>query len=109
MCSVLPNPLLRQGFASLCPCQDYSLEVFTRDKDWLFPISAVTFLSTNGIGCIFLNWNLPMLPQEMKRGWLIVNFQPGAHLSPTSLVPSTVETRMKLEYSQTPHTRISSK
>ena len=68
------------------------------------------FPSANGIGCIFLNWNLPMLPQEMKRrGWLIANFQPGAHLSPTSLVPSTVEMRMKLEYSQTPHTRISSK
>ena len=35
MGSVLPNLLLRQGFASLHPCQDYSLEVFTRDKDWL--------------------------------------------------------------------------
>ena len=37
-CSVLPNLLLNQGFASLCPCQDYSLEVFTRDKDWLLTL-----------------------------------------------------------------------
>ena len=24
--------------ASLCPCHDYSLEMFTRDKDWLFTL-----------------------------------------------------------------------
>ena len=90
-CSVLPNPLLNQGFASLCPCQDYSLEVFTGDKDWLLnSVSIVTSISESiqGAGFKFLNWNPPMLLQEMQsRGWLIVNFQPGAHLSPTSLVP----------------------
>ena len=46
MRSVLPNPSLRQGFTSLCPCHDYFLEVFTRDKDWLFIlfISVITSL-----------------------------------------------------------------
>ena len=87
MRSVLPNPSLRQGFASLCPCQDYSLEVFTGDKDWLF-LLLLQFLRANRAGCRFLNWNPPMLPQEMQsKGWLTVNFQPGAHLSPTLLVP----------------------
>ena len=90
MCSVLPNPSFRQGFASLCPCQDYSLEVFTGDKDWLLTLSIVTSISESkqGTGFKFFNWNPPMLPQEMQSGgWLIVNFQPRAHLSPTLLVP----------------------
>ena len=50
-CSVLPNPLLNQGFASLCPCQDYSLEVFTGDKDWLLnSVSIVTSISESKWG-----------------------------------------------------------
>ena len=31
-----PLSFTQTGFCLLCPCQDYSLEVFTRDKDWLF-------------------------------------------------------------------------
>ena len=51
MRSVLPNPSLRQGFASLCPCQDYSLEVFTGDKDWLLnSVSIVTSISESKWG-----------------------------------------------------------
>ena len=82
MYSVLPNPSLRQGFASLCP--------YRRQRLATYSVSIVTSISKSkqGAGCKFLNWNPPMLPQEMQSGgWLIVNFQPGAHLSPTSLVP----------------------
>ena len=30
------NSLLKQDFAPLCPCHDYYLKVFTREKHWLF-------------------------------------------------------------------------
>ena len=66
LCSVLPNPLLRQGFASHCPCQDYSLEVFTRDKDWLLTLFLLLLQ--------FLRAN---------RG-LVVNSSTGTHLSVAS-------------------------
>ena len=62
MYSVLPNPSLRQGFASPCPCQDYSLEVFTRDKDWLFALF------------------LLLLPFWRANRRLVVNTLTGAHL-----------------------------
>ena len=76
-------------FASLCPCQDYFLEVFTRDKDWLFTLFLLLlpFWRTN--------WRLIinslvepsyLLPQEMQRGdWPIVKFQPRACLLPIAL------------------------
>ena len=49
------NPLLKQGFAPVCPChdynldyrcsQDYYLKVFTRDKLTIHPVSIVTSIS----------------------------------------------------------------
>ena len=48
------TPLLKQGFASLCPCfryylvycLEYYLKVLTRDKDWaICPVSVVTSIS----------------------------------------------------------------
>jgi len=56
------NPLLRQGFASLCPCHDYFLEVFTRDRDWLFTLF------------------LLLLPFQRANRRLVVNSLTGAHL-----------------------------
>ena len=57
------NPLLKQGFAPLCPCYDYYLKVFRRDKHWLFTL----FLLLHPF------W------RSNKR--LIVNALTGAHLS----------------------------
>ena len=82
----------------------------TKTGYWTLFLLLLQFLRANGAGCKFLNWNPPMLPQEMQsEGWLIVNFQPGAHLSPTLLVPWTVKMRVKLEYSRIPYPRINSK
>ena len=55
--------LLLRVFASLCPCHDYSLEMYTRDKDWLFTLLLLL---------------LPFL--RANRG-LVVNSSTGAHLS----------------------------
>ena len=51
-----------RAFASLCACHDYTLEVFTRDKDWLF----ILFLLS-----------LPFLRANRR---LVVNSSTGAHL-----------------------------
>ena len=50
-------------FASLCPCHDYSLEMFTRYKDWLFTLF------------------LRLLPFWRGNRRLVVNSSTGAHLS----------------------------
>ena len=40
------NPLLKQGFALLCPCPDYYLKVLTREKHWpIYPVYAVPCIS----------------------------------------------------------------
>ena len=39
------NPLPKRDFAPLCPCHDYYLKLFTKDKDWLLTVSVVTFIS----------------------------------------------------------------
>ena len=57
------HPLLKQGFTSLCPCHDYYLKVFTRDKHWLFTLF------------------LLLLPFQRANRRLIVNSSTGAHLS----------------------------
>ena len=61
-------------FASLCPCHDYSLEMFTRNKDWLFTLFLLSlpFWIASRAGCKFLNWSPPISYQEMQRGagWL---------------------------------------
>ena len=75
------NPLLNQGFASLCPCHDcyldychdYHLKVFTRNKHWLFTL----FL-------LFLSF------QRSNRR-LIVNALTGAHLSLVSEHANSVQ------------------
>ena len=62
MCSVLPNSFFRQGFASLCPCQDYYLDVYKRQRLATYSVSVVTSISESkqGAGCKFLNWNPPI-------------------------------------------------
>ena len=57
------NLLLRQGFASLCPCHDYFLEMFTRDKDRLFTLI------------------LLLLPSWRTHRRLLINSSTGPHLS----------------------------
>ena len=57
------NPLLKQGFTPLCPCYDYYLNVFTRDKHWLFTLF------------------LLLHPFWRSNRRLIVNALTGAHLS----------------------------
>ena len=57
------NPLLKQHFAPLCPCHDYYIKVFTRDKHWLF------------------TWFLLLLPFQRANRRLIVNALTRAHLS----------------------------
>ena len=50
-------------FASLCPCHDHSLEVFTRDKNrlfTLFPLLLAFFEINQGAVCKFLNWSPPI-------------------------------------------------
>ena len=50
-------------FASFCPCHGYSLEVFTRDKNWLFtlfPLLLAFFEINQGAVCKFLNWSPPI-------------------------------------------------
>ena len=83
------NPSLRQGFASLCPCHDYFPEMFTRDKDCSFMLFLLLFPFWRANGRLVVNSSTGVhyhLPQEMQRGsWLIVNFQPAASLSPTSV------------------------
>ena len=64
------NPLLEHGFAPLCPCRDHYLDyyhdcylkVFTRDKHWLFTLSAVTSISDGNqeAACNCLNWSPPV-------------------------------------------------
>ena len=76
-------------FAFLCPCHDYPLEMFTRDKDWLFTLLLflLPFLRANRRLVVNSSTGVHYhLPQEMQRGgWLIVNFQPATSLSPTSV------------------------
>ena len=57
------NPLLRQGFAPHCPCHDYYLRMFTRQKGRLF----TRFLL--------------LLPFQRANRRLIVNALTGAHLT----------------------------
>ena len=61
----MPALILYSGgvFASLCPCHDYSLEMFTRYKDWLFTLF------------------LRLLPFWRGNRRLVVNSSTGAHLS----------------------------
>ena len=56
------NPLLKQGFAPLCPCRDNYLKVFSRDKHWLFTLF------------------LLLLPFWRANRRLVVNTLTGAHL-----------------------------
>lgn len=67
MCSVLLI-LHSDSFASLCHCQDYSLEVFTGDKNWLLTLLLLLlqFLRVKQAAGCTLNWDPPMLPQEMQ-------------------------------------------
>ena len=72
ICSVY---LIRQGF------------FLSLSLPWLFPWGKRQRLAIYPVfvGCNFLNWSPPISSQEMQaEGWLILNFQPGAHLSPTS-------------------------
>ena len=57
------NPLLKQGFAPLCPCHDYYLQVLTREKHWLiYPVYAVTCVSEGKQKSDWkcLNWSPPI-------------------------------------------------
>ena len=68
MCSVSLVPKrgsrdLKQDFAPLCPCYDYYLKGFTRNKDWLFTLFIL------------------LLPLRRGNRRLIVNVLTGAHLS----------------------------
>ena len=76
-------------FAFFPPCHDYPLEMFTKDKDWLFTLLLflLPFLRANRRLVVNSSTGVHYhLPQEMQRGsWLIVNFQPAASLSPTSV------------------------
>lgn len=82
----LPYPLLTV-FASLCPCHDYSLEMFTRDKDWLLTLYLLYSIleGKQEAGCKFLNWSPPISCQRKckQEGWLVVN----VNLEPIYLLP----------------------
>ena len=60
-------------FFPFSPCHDYYLEMFTRDKDWLFVNRRLIVNSSTGA-------HLPLLSGNTNRG-LVVNVQPGACLS----------------------------
>ena len=81
------NPLLKQGFVSLCPWHDYHLKMFTRDKDWSFALFLLLlpFWMTNRRLVVnsSAGVHLPISGNANRR--LVVNVQPGAHLSPTSV------------------------
>ena len=63
-CVVSPLSFTQMGFfSSLCPCHDYSPDVLTRDKDWLFTLFTL------------------LLPYRRGNRRLIVNVLTGAHLS----------------------------
>ena len=64
-CVLSPFLFVQTGFLPLFPCQDYSLEVCTRDKRWLFTLVSV-------VASIF----------ENKQGWLCVS-----NLKPVYLPP----------------------
>ena len=67
------NPALNQGFAPLCPCHDYHLKVFTRDKAWQFTLFLL----------------LPAFRRANRR--LIVNALAGAHLSQEMLTVVSIQ------------------
>ena len=57
------NPLLKQGFAPLCPCHNCYLKLFTRGKKLaVYPVSVVTSVSEGKqeADCKCLNWSPPM-------------------------------------------------
>ena len=62
MCSVFLILYSDRVFASLCPCHDYSLEMFTIDKDWLFTLF------------------LLLVPFPRANSGLVINSSTGAHL-----------------------------
>ena len=53
------NPLLKQGFAPLCPYHGYNLKIFTRQTLAIYPLSVVTSISESKqkADCKFLNWS----------------------------------------------------
>ena len=78
MCDVCLTLYSDKSFASLCPCHDFSLEMFLRDKDWLFTLFLL-LLPTGGWLWIPQLESTYLLLQEMHIvGWLIVKVQPGA-------------------------------
>ena len=87
LCNVFLILYSDRVFASLCPCHDYSLEIFTRDKTVYLPCfcCSLHFREQTG-GWLLISQLEPtyLLPQEMQRGWLFVNVKSGAHLSPIS-------------------------
>ena len=74
--------------ASLCPCHDYSLEMFTRHKGWLFTLFLWSLPFWRGNRRLVVNSSagahLSLASGNSKRSWVIVNIQPGACLSPAS-------------------------
>ena len=81
-----PLSFTQTGFCLLCPCQDYSLEVFTRDKDWLFTcfccyfnfqaqMGLVVYFSTGTYLCCLRKW-------KEEAGWLWIS-----NLEPIYLLP----------------------
>ena len=57
------NPLLKQGFAPLCPCHDCYLKLFTRGKKLaVYSVSVVTSVSEgkHEADCKCLNCSPPM-------------------------------------------------
>ena len=57
------NPLLKQGFAALCPCHDWYLKLFTRGKKLaVYSVSVVTSVSEgkHEADCKCLNCSPPM-------------------------------------------------
>ena len=74
-------------FASLCPWHDYSLEIFRRNKDWLFTLFLLLlpFWIANGAGCKFFNWSPPIsYLRKCKEKLADCEFSVGGHLSSTS-------------------------
>ena len=95
VCVLSPLPFTQKEiffffFASLCPCHDYSLEMFTRNKDWLFTLFLLSlpFWTDSRAGYKFLNWSPPISYQEMQRGagWLWI-----FSLEPIYLLPQDHE------------------
>lgn len=75
-------------FTSLCPGHDYSLRCLQETKT-LFTLFLLLFPFPRANRGLVVNSSTGahhLLLQEMQRGsWLIVNFQPEASLSPTSV------------------------